>query len=110
MPSPRARRLLRPGLAAAATLACLALAAPAAGAGLRPLHAQPDPVGGGRIVDDRGREVLLRGVNVNAFGDYWKGSAASPILPFGARDADGIQGIGWNVVRLILSWSRVEPA
>ena len=30
------------------------------------LHAEPDPVAGGRIVDAEGREVLLRGVNVNA--------------------------------------------
>jgi hypothetical protein len=33
---------------------------------LLPLHAEPDPVSGGRIVDSDGREVLLRGVNVNA--------------------------------------------
>ena len=39
-------------------------------AALPPLHADPDPVRGGRIVDDRGREVLLRGVNVNALAEY----------------------------------------
>jgi len=31
------------------------------------LQAVPDAIAGGRIVDDSGREVLLRGVNVNAF-------------------------------------------
>lgn len=106
------RRDRRPGcrrLAAAGVLTCLAAAAPAGASEPAPLHAQPDPVRGGRIVDDRGREVVLRGVNVNAFGEYWQGSAAPPVLPFGARDADRIQGLGWNVVRLILSWSRVEP-
>ena len=110
MPARRAGRSRCPGLLAAATMACLAFAAPAGASGLRPLHAQADPVRGGRIVDDRGREVLLRGVNVNAFGEYWTGSAVPPVLPFGTRDADRIQAIGWNVVRLILSWSRVEPA
>ena len=33
------------------------------------LRAEPDPAGG-RIVDTAGREVLLRGVNVNAGGAF----------------------------------------
>lgn len=74
------------------------------------LHAEPDPAAGGRIVDAYGREVLLRGVNVNAFVEYW---AYDPEIfttyPFPPEDADAIAGIGWNVVRLLLSWSRVEP-
>src|SRR6187399_51357 len=36
------------------------------------LHAEPDPVSGGRVVDATGREVLLRGVNVNALVEYWQ--------------------------------------
>ncbi len=97
-------------------LAVAALAAPAAQAGrvdplaLPALHAEPDPVAGGRIVDALGREVLLRGVNVNAFVEYW---AYDPGLfttyPFTPEDADRIAGMGWNVVRLLVSWSRVEP-
>ena len=74
------------------------------------LHAAPDPVNGGRILDAGGREVLLRGVNVNAYADYW---AYSPSLfvayPITADDADRMAAIGWNCVRLLLSWSRVEP-
>ena len=65
---------------------------------------------GGRIVDDRGREVLLRGVNVNAFVEYWAyDPGLATTYPFTEEDADLIAGMGWNVVRLLLSWSRVEP-
>lgn len=76
---------------------------------LEALHAAPDAVNGGRIVDAAGREVLLRGVNVNSLGEYWKGTAFEPTYPFGAWDADQIASIGWNVVRLVITWSRVEP-
>src|SRR3954452_15890555 len=76
---------------------------------LRPLHAEPDPARGGRIVDDRGREVRLRGVNVNALAEYWKGTPFPTVFPLDRKDPDRMAGIGWNAVRLLLSWSRVEP-
>jgi len=80
------------------------------GVPLPALRAVPDPVEGGRIVDALGREVLLRGVNVNAFVEYW---AYDPALfttyPFTEADAEAIAAMGWNAVRLLLSWSRVEP-
>src|SRR5215468_7448272 len=73
------------------------------------LHGEPDAAAGGRIVDADGRQVLLRGVNVNALADYWKGSDFPTVFPFGPNDADLMAAIGWNAVRLLLSWSRVEP-
>ena len=74
------------------------------------LHAEPDEENGGRIVDAEGRTVLLRGVNVNAFVEYWKSTDFPITFPFTEADADVMQAIGWSAVRLLLSWSRVEPA
>src|SRR5215470_6082433 len=73
------------------------------------LHGEPDPDAGGRIADAEGREVLLRGVNVNALVEYWQGSAFPTVFPLTEADADLMASIGWNAVRLLLSWSRVEP-
>ena len=74
------------------------------------LHAEPDPDRGGRIADAHDREVLLRGVNVNAFVEYWAYDASRfTTYPFSEADAGELASQGWNVVRLLLSWSRVEP-
>lgn len=74
------------------------------------LRAAPDPVAGGRILDAFGREVMLRGVNVNALAEYWAYDPARfTTYPFTEADADRIAAIGWNCVRLLLSWSRIEP-
>ena len=78
-------------------------------AALPALHADPDPQRGGRIVDAQGREVLLRGVNVNALGEYWKGTRFPTTFALERSDPDLMAGIGWNAVRLLVSWSRVEP-
>jgi endoglycosylceramidase len=75
------------------------------------LHARPDPDQGGWIADAHGREVLLRGVNVNAHVEYWQQSPERfTTYPFTEDDAAEIASYGWNAVRLLLSWSRVEPA
>ena len=74
------------------------------------LHAEPDPERGGRIVDAEGREVLLRGVNVNALAEYWQYGDFPTTFPLAADDPERMAAIGWNAVRLLLSWSRVEPA
>jgi endoglycosylceramidase len=77
--------------------------------GARPLHAEPDETNGGAIVDDLGRTVLLRGVNVNALAEYWKAGDFNTTFPLIDSDIDFIASVGWNAVRLLLSWSRVEP-
>ena len=84
---------------------------PSPGDPLPALQAVPDAAEGGRIVDASGREVLLRGVNVNAHVEYWQyDPELFTTYPFTEEDADMIAAMGWNVVRLLLSWSRVEPS
>ena len=84
-----------------------AIAKPAEGARLPlpALHAEPDPAGG-HLVDAKGREVVLRGVNVNALAEYWQYGSFPTTFSFEAADAERLAGIGWNVVRLLVSWSQ----
>lgn len=83
---------------------------PVPGDALPALSAAPGADEVGRIVDSEGREALLRGVNVNAHVEYWQ---YDPDLfttyPFTEEDAEMIAAMGWNMVRLLISWSRVEP-
>ena len=73
---------------------------------LRPLHVENQ-----RIVDDQGREVLLRGANVNALGEYYQGDpAVEPTAPVTDADWDAMAAHGLSVVRLIMSWSLLEPS
>lgn len=78
---------------------------------LSALHAELDPENGGRFIDAEGREVMLSGINVNSLGEYWQYDlAVAPVFPFGEADADAFASIGWNVVRLLITWSLVEPS
>lgn len=63
-----------------------------------------------RIVDDAGRQIILRGVNVNSLGDYHQGDPdAPPVVPVTDADWSEMAAHGFNVVRLLVSWSRLEP-
>jgi endoglycosylceramidase len=74
----------------------------ASGSTLRPLHAVRGA--DARVLDDQGRQVLLRGVNLNVLGDYGQANPDHPtVIP--ATDADWaeMQSDGFSVVRLLMS-------
>lgn len=63
-----------------------------------------------RIVDAQGRQVLLRGVNVVQLGDYFQADPDSPpTFPLTEEDFARIAELGFNAVRLVVHWSRLEP-
>lgn len=59
----------------------------------------------GRIEDSTGRTILLRGFNVDALVLY----PDEPPAPFDEEDANLIQRSGFNLVRLGIDWSQLEP-
>lgn len=61
----------------------------------------------GQIVDSAGRTVLLRGFNDDALLQVGR---SSPPPPLTASDAALMQAEGFDVVRLPISWSLLEPA
>jgi endoglycosylceramidase len=62
------------------------------------------------IVDAEGRQVTLRGVNVNSLGDYFQADPAlATVVPVTGADWDRMAAHGFDVVRLLVSWSRLEP-
>ncbi len=73
---------------------------------LRPVSVSDDR----RIVDDLDREVILRGANVNSLGEYWQGDPDhDPTVPVSESDWDEMAARGFSVIRLIITWSLVEP-
>lgn len=85
-----------------------AVAAPASSTELRPLSVSTE--GRTRIVDDRGREVLLRGTNLNVLVDYHQADPdLVPVKPATDADWDAMAANGFSVVRLLISWSLLEP-
>ena len=73
---------------------------------LRPLHASNDL----RIVDDLDRDTVLRGANLNSLGEYWQGVPNVPAT-IAVTDDDwaSMAANGMSVVRLIITWSKIEP-
>lgn len=62
------------------------------------------------IYDQQGRYVILRGVNYNALGDYWQGNATvATTKQFEENDLKLMAQHGVNCIRLLFSWSRLEP-
>ncbi|WP_157465491.1 glycoside hydrolase family 5 protein [Cellulomonas sp. Leaf395] len=80
--------------------------------GMEPLTVLPAPEPGGLpiIGDVTGRQVVLRGVNVNQLIDYHLRDPEVPATqPLTDDDFAAIAAMGFNVVRLGMSWSRLEP-
>jgi endoglycosylceramidase len=57
------------------------------------------------IVDDLGRRVLLRGFNTTSLLEW----PSQPIAPLDADDLALMRRSGFNVVRLPMAWSLLEP-
>ena len=63
-----------------------------------------------RIVDADGRDVLLRGANVNSLALYWQGvPTVDTTIPVSAEDWDTMAAHGFSVIRLLVTWANVEP-
>jgi len=66
---------------------------------------------GDRITDGEGHDVLLRGVNVNQLVDFYRPRAEVPATrPLTEDDFAGMAEYGFDVVRLGISWSTLEPS
>ncbi len=68
----------------------------------------------GRLVDQRQREVTLRGVNARVEGvfDVTFDDGRLPLEPiptFDGGDADRMRALGFNLLRLPINWSALEP-
>ena len=62
------------------------------------------------IYDSEGRFLILRGVNYNVLGDYWQANPSIPTTKnYSPDDIRMMAGYGFNCIRLLFSWSRLEP-
>ncbi|MCB9477712.1 MAG: cellulase family glycosylhydrolase [Deltaproteobacteria bacterium] len=62
------------------------------------------------IVDELGRQVILRGANFNHLGDYFETHPTLPtVAPLTEDDWEDAAAQGMNVVRLVTTWSAWEP-
>lgn len=94
----------------AAVLAIVLLALPSAAAHAAPPKLSVERGEDAAIVDEGGRQVLLRGLNVNQLGDYYQADPTLPTtIPLTERDFAEIAALGFNVVRLVMSWSAFQP-
>jgi len=63
-----------------------------------------------RIVDENGSTVILRGVVVNQLGEYFQANPdIKPTVELIEKDFQDMAAIGVNAVRLVITWSTIEP-
>jgi endoglycosylceramidase len=94
--------------ASAAPRSPASTALPATTGTLLPLHAVRGTHAG--IFDSAGRQVVLRGVNLNSIGDYYQANPSyAPTVPVTGADWDSMAAQGFDAVRLLVNWSRLEP-
>jgi endoglycosylceramidase len=81
----------------------------ALGCASSPRSTAPVSSTGTTLVDDAGREVTLRGVNIRAAGFFDAYQGYLPLPPFAADDCAVVgQELGMNQLRLPISWSLLE--
>jgi endoglycosylceramidase len=95
-----------------ATLPLFAFVVLALGCSSPPSHsAAPVYPSGGRLVDQQGRSVVLRGVNIRAAGFFDDHYTHLPLPPFSGDDCRVMaQDLGMSSLRLPISWSYLEPS
>ena len=130
--------LTYPGLTAASALAALRQLPDTTATGGSPawIHVAHPSAAAPYLADESGRTVILRGVVVAGLVDYWTGTdpaqtappphfpidpaayadgrcptndATSTYPPVCAEDITQIRALGFDVIRLALSWSLLEP-
>ena len=109
--SARATRLVTASLAVVAVVASTLLP----GLGRPQVEATSIPAGflradGDRITDGKGNQLLLRGANVNQLVDFYQHRPdVAETTPLTETDFEGMATYGFNVMRLGISWSALEP-
>ncbi|MFM7068805.1 MAG: cellulase family glycosylhydrolase, partial [Actinomycetes bacterium] len=64
----------------------------------------------GALFDAAGRQVTLRGANFNQLGDYFSSDPRLPtVATLDQADWADARALGFNVVRLVTTWSAWEP-
>lgn len=71
------------------------------------LRVRTEPDGSRTLRTLSGRRVVLRGANVIGLVDY---GGVHSVVDVTAADGEQAKALGLNVVRLAVSWSRIQPA